>query len=331
MPATELPLLDFLSALADQTRCRMLWLLEQQELTVSELCAVLQLPQSTVSRHLKTLADAQWVTSRRDGTSRYYALATHGDSTHTQIWQLTREQLAGRVGVAQDGRRLARVLADRSRTSQQFFATAAGEWDRLREELFGADLSRQALLGLLPDDWIVADLGCGTGTALAALAPHLARVIGIDASEEMLAAARARVGDVGNVELRRGTLEALPLPDASVDAALMTLVLHHLPAPVLALTEAFRVLKPGGRLLIVDMAPHDREEYRQGMGHVWLGFSDDQLVRLLESAGFAAARVTPLAPATDAKGPALCVAVGRKSADRAPALQTLSAHSSSTT
>ena len=137
MPATELPLLDFLSALADQTRCRMLWLLEQQELTVSELCAVLQLPQSTVSRHLKTLADAQWVTSRRDGTSRYYALATHGDSTHTQIWQLTREQLAGRVGVAQDGRRLARVLADRSRTSQQFFATAAGEWDRLREELFG--------------------------------------------------------------------------------------------------------------------------------------------------------------------------------------------------
>src|SRR5690606_40449850 len=116
MSAAALPLLDSFSALADATRCRMLWLLEQQELTVSELCGVLQLPQSTVSRHLKTLADAGWVTSRRDGTSRYYALASGGDEARAQIWALTRAQLGGRPGIEQDARRLASVLAGRSQT-----------------------------------------------------------------------------------------------------------------------------------------------------------------------------------------------------------------------
>jgi ArsR family transcriptional regulator len=307
-------LLDSFSALADQTRCRMLALLDQQELTVSELCAVMQLPQSTVSRQLKTLGDAGWVSSRRDGTSRYYALGIdRRDDARAQIWQLTRQQLAGRAGVEQDARRLARVLAQRSETSQQFFATAAGEWDRLRDELFGGQFSVQALLGLLPPDWIVGDLGCGTGTVLSAIAPHVARVVGVDASDEMLASARARVRDLTSVELRRGSLESLPLADASLDAAVMMLVLHHLPTPAAALGEAARVLKPGGRLLIVDMTPHEREEYRQQMGHVWLGFSDDQMRRLLEAAGFTSIRIVALAPATDAKGPALFAAGAAKS------------------
>src|SRR5687768_11205456 len=110
-----LPLLDSFSALADRTRCRMLWLLEQQELTVSELCSVLQLPQSTVSRQLKTLADAGWATSRRDGTSRYYSLNLAGaEDPHTRIWELTRAELDSRTGANQDARRLARVLASRS-------------------------------------------------------------------------------------------------------------------------------------------------------------------------------------------------------------------------
>src|SRR4249919_671269 len=124
-------LLDSFTALSDATRCRLLGLIEHHELTVSELCAVLQLPQSTVSRHLKTLADAGWVTSRRDGTSRYYALAAQdADASRAQIWVLTRGYLAGRAGADQDARRLSRVLAERSQTSQQFFASAATEWDR---------------------------------------------------------------------------------------------------------------------------------------------------------------------------------------------------------
>ncbi len=309
MPAASLPLLDSFSALADRTRCRMLQLLDAQELTVSELCAALQLPQSTVSRHLKTLADAGWVVSRRDGTSRYYALALDGaDGPRAQIWQVTRTHLVGRAGADRDARRLSQVLAARSQTSRHFFATAAGEWDRLRDDLFGASFSGQALLGLLPADWVVGDLGCGTGLVVAALAPHVGRVVGVDASDDMLAAAAARVRGMAHVDLRRGSLEALPLEPGTLDAAVMMLVLHHLPAPHAALAEACRVLKPGGRLLVVDMASHEHEEYRQQMGHVWLGFSDEQLRRLLDQAGFVACRLTPLEPGPDARGPALVAA-----------------------
>jgi ArsR family transcriptional regulator len=331
----SLSILDSFSALADPTRCRMLWLLDQQELTVSELCAVLQLPQSTVSRHLKTLSDVDWVSSRRDGTSRYYALAVNGQSANghgpaaarqtpksvtAQIWALTRAQLADRPGVEQDRRRLERVLARRSETSQQFFASSAGQWDRLRAELFGDDFALRALIGLMPADWTVADLGCGTGAMLAGLAPHVERVIGVDASEEMLAAARYRLRDVSNVELKRGSLEAVPIDDASVDAATMMLVLHHLASPAAAIAEAARILRPGGRLLIVDMAPHDREEYRQQMGHVWLGFSDEQIKRLLTHSGLGAPRVLALPPDEDAKGPGLFAASAQKTGKRSEAL-----------
>jgi ArsR family transcriptional regulator len=308
-------LLDSLSALSDPTRCRMLLVLEEQELTVSEICSVLQLPQSTVSRHLKTLVDVGLLTSRRDGTSRFYSLSVSRDDGppgQAELWRLTRREFAARPNADQDGRRLARVLSQRSETSQQFFASAAGQWDRMRDELFGADAYLAALLGLLPPSWIVGDLGCGTGAVTSALAPYAARVIGVDASDEMLRAAEARIGGTTNTELRRGTLEALPIEDDSLDAATMVLVLHHLPSPTLALAEAHRVLKPGGRLLIVDMAPHEREEYRHQMGHVWLGFSEDQVHRLLAQAGFLAVNVRALPPKTEAKGPALFAASATK-------------------
>jgi ubiquinone/menaquinone biosynthesis C-methylase UbiE/DNA-binding transcriptional ArsR family regulator len=315
------PLLDSLSALADPTRSRMLWLLDRQELTVSELCAILQLPQSTVSRHLKTLADADWVSPRREGTSRYYSLARPEpgrgapdghDGPRAQIWSLTKEQLAARPGADQDARRLARVVARRRETSERFFATSAGEWDELREELFGREFVWGALVALLPEEWVVGDLGCGTGAMLPVLAPHVARVIGVDAAEKMLAAARERARRFDNVELRAGALEALPLQAESLDAATMMLVLHHVAAPVEALQEAARVLKPGARLLIVDMAPHEHEEYRQRMGHVWLGFSDDHVRRLLTQAGFESIRILPLAPDSEAKGPSLFAASAQK-------------------
>ena len=309
----DLPIIGALSALADPVRCRLLWLLERQELTVSELCDVLQLPQSTVSRQLKTLSDAGWVSSRREGTSRYYALALDGpDGANTRIWTLMRESLAGTPGVEQDERRLARVLAGRSEASQRFFAASSGEWDRLRDGLFGDRFFLPALPGLLPSDWTVADLGCGTGVITAALAPWVRQVIGVDGSDEMLAAAAARVKGLTNVELRRGTLEQLPIDDGAIDAATMVLVLPHLPSPVEALLEAARVLRAGGRLLIVDMTPHDREEYRQQMGHVWLGFSEESIRKMLEQAGFANVNIRALPPAAEAKGPALFAASATK-------------------
>jgi len=140
------PILDHMAALADPIRVRMLLPLERHELTVSELCAVLQLPQSTVSRHLKTLADDGWVVSRRDGTSRFYGMALDGlDSGARQLWPVIREQVAGN-GTDQDERRLQSVLRRRRAKSEAFFSSASGQWDRLREELFGERVHLTALL-----------------------------------------------------------------------------------------------------------------------------------------------------------------------------------------
>jgi ubiquinone/menaquinone biosynthesis C-methylase UbiE/DNA-binding transcriptional ArsR family regulator len=302
-----------LSVLADATRSRMLLVLERHELTVTELCAVLQLPQSTVSRHLKTLLDAGWVVSRRDGTSRYYSLALDEREHATRrLWVLLREQVSSTTGADQDARRLRSVLARRQTASQEFFASTAGRWDKLRGDLFGAASHLQALPALLDEDWVVGDLGCGTGQVAAALAPFVSRVIGIDRSGEMLQAAKRRLRSFENVELRRGELEALPLDDASLDAATLLLVLHHIPDPGAVLHEAARVLRRGGRLVVCDMLPHDREDYRHHMGHVWLGFAEGTLRKLLDAAGFSKSRISALATDPDSKGPALFVASGVK-------------------
>ena len=304
-------ILDQLAVLSDATRVRVLAVLETHELTVSELCEVLRLPQSTVSRHLKTLADGGWVTSRREATSRLYTVNRDTlPESAKGLWQVVRDQVSAAPGAAADARRLARVLEARRAASQAFFSAAAGEWGRLRAELFGAAAPAKALLGLLEPDWVVADLGCGAGHVAALVAPFVGRVIGVDASPAMLAAAADAVP--ANVDLRQGTLEALPIGDAEIDLALLVLVLHHVPDPARAVAEAARVLRPGGRLIIVDMQPHDREDYRQRMGHVWLGFGDAQITRLLQAARFDAVRALPLAPEPAADGPALFLAAARR-------------------
>jgi ArsR family transcriptional regulator len=306
-------ILDHMSALADPTRCRLLLLLEKHELTVSELCAVLQMPQSSVSRHLKTLADDDWVSSRRDGTSRFYSMPLDDlDSGASRLWPLIREQVTGTAAAGQDDRRLRSVLARRRAKSQEFFATAAAGWDRLRSELFGDSFFLWAVLGLIDPALVVGDLGCGTGQLTETIAPHVTRVIAVDGSADMLDAARKRLADAANVEIRQGDLEALPLNVGELDAAMLSLVLHYSPDPARALTEVARVLRPGGRLLVVDMLPHEREEYQQQMGHVWLGFSEKQMSRLLTGAGFDQVRIRPLPVDPDARGPALFAAVAAR-------------------
>jgi ArsR family transcriptional regulator len=228
------------------------------------------------------------------------------------LWALLREQVCATPGADQDARRLKGLLARRQSTSQAFFESAAGQWDKLRAEMFGAASHLQVLPALLDERWVVGDLGCGTGEVAAALAPFVTRVIAVDRSTDMLQAARRRLKDVGNVHVRRGELEALPVADGELDAATLLLVLHHLPDPAAALAEAGRALKPGGRLVITDMLPHDHEEYRQQMGHVWLGFGEEHILRLLDVAGFRGSRVTALPPRADAKGPALFAAAAWK-------------------
>lgn len=306
-------ILEQLSQLADPIRCRLLLLLETHELTVSELCTVMQLPQSTVSRHLKTLSDGGWLDARRDGTSRRYQLreqVLQGDQG--ELWSLVRSQIGESAASEQDGKRLVEVLKDRRLRSKEFFASASGQWAQHRDQLFGRRFDLAALPGLLSPDWIVGDLGVGTGQTTASIAPFVHRVIAIDESEAMLEAAASRLRGIGNVELRRGELESLPLADQTLDLGLIILVLHHLPEPPAALAEAARVIQPGGRLLVVDMLPHEHEEYRQEMGHLWLGFAPEKMAHWLGQAGFEGVRVTPLSPDPAAQGPTLFVAVATR-------------------
>ena len=318
--ASPLPsMLGWMSSLADATRARILRLVERHELTVVDLCGVLQLPQSTVSRHLKVLADDGWVTARPDGTSRLYRMTLEVlDPAACRLWTLLREQTAGTAVAAQDDRRLGAILARRQTRSQAFFSSAAGQWDRLRRDMFGERFELHALAGLLDEDWVIGDLGCGTGQITEALAPFVRRVVAVDRSRAMLKAARHRLAAHANVELRHGELEALPIDDARLDAAALGLVLVHLPEPAAVLREAARVLRPGGRVLVIDMLEHDRREYQQEMGHVWLGFDRTQMAGWLEAAGFRRIRVQPLPPAPRASGPALFAATGRRSEHHPP-------------
>jgi len=315
LTATVPAILDQLATLADPTRSRIMLLLERYELTVSELCVISQLPQSTVSRHLKALVDAGWIAARAEGTSHLYAMSRHeADAAARRLWLLVREQVGGTPAAVQDERRLQSALAERRTKSQAFFSSSAGQWDRMRDELFGEQFHLAALGAFINPGWTVGDLGCGTGQVTAALAPFVARVIAVDASPPMLEAARKRLEGLDTVDLRRGELEALPVDDEHLDAATMMLVLHHVPEPGRALADVARALKPAGRLILVDMLPHDRESYRQQMGHVWLGFGDAQLRGLLAGAGFESVRIVPLVPDPRVKGPALFVATASRRA-----------------
>ena len=271
------------------------------------------MPQSSVSRHLKTLADDNWVASRRDATSRFYTMPLDDlDSAASRLWPLIREQVASTTAAAHDERRLRGVLERRRVKSQEFFATAAGKWDRLREDLFGDTFYLWAVLGLIDPTLTVGDLGCGTGQLTETVAPYVRRVIAVDGSTEMLEAARKRLSDLGNVDIRRGELETLPINEGELDAALLSLVLHNSPEPARTLTEVARVCRPGAKVLVVDMLPHHHEEYQQQMGHVWLGFSEKQMVKFLTAAGFTGARVRALSVDPDAKGPALFAAIATR-------------------
>ena len=306
-------ILDHLASLADTTRSRILLLLDRHELTVSQLCGIMQLPQSTVSRHLKALLDAGWVASRADGTSNVYSMTRDEvDATARRLWLLVREQVGPTPAAAQDQRRLQAALAERRTKSQEFFSSSAGQWDRVREELYGDRFHLAALAAFAQREWVVGDLGCGTGQVSAAIAPFVRRVVAVDASAAMLQAAKKRLQAFDNVELRRGDLEALPIDDARLDAATLMMVLHHVPEPERALREVGRVLEPGGTLLVVDMLPHERENYRQQMGHVWLGFSEEHIHRLLGESGFGEMMTSPLPPDAKAKGPGLFVATARR-------------------
>ncbi len=265
------PILDRLHALGDESRTRILALLERSELTVTELASVLQLAQPTVSRHLKTLAAEGWVEARADGRNRHYRMARDLDAPARELWRIVNGEIRAAGVYALDAERARGVLEERRLRSAEFFARAAERWDEVREELFGASIQLTPLLGLLSADATVADLGAGTGSLSDTVAPFVARVLAVDSSEQMLAAAAHRLDRHHNVELRRGELESLPMSDAEVDVAVIGLVLHYVVDPPAVFAEAHRVLRPGGRLLLldVDLRGDTGPELYTRIRHLW--------------------------------------------------------------
>ncbi len=306
---TSTRILDQAALLSEETRWRLLHLLSAGEVRVSELCEAMALPQSTVSRHLKTLMQGGWIKARREGTSHFYRFSPEGVSPSSQkLWGLLSNATSGLEALTRDRARLQEVLDRRPGRSRAFFASEGKKWDALREELFGVGFDLMALPGLLDPRMMVGDLACGAGNVAEVIAPFVSRVVAVDASKTMIEAAKARLAGSDNVEVRQGDLEALPMEDGRLDAALIVLALHHVAEPTRVFLEARRVLRPGGRLLLVDMVAHDREEFRRRLGHVWLGFDAEQVLCFLSEAGFINGRFVLLPEPRRAKGPRLFAA-----------------------
>ncbi len=303
------PVIAIFAALADPQRARMLRLLEREELAVGELALALQLPQSTMSRHLKALHEAGLVAKRAEGTATMYRLSRDAIADEARsAWDLLRGSLRGKAEFADDDRRLAEVIASRGDDPKGFFGRVGGEWTGLRQGLFGDRFAADALLALVPSDWTVADLGCGTGEIAAELAPFVRKVVAIDREPAMIDAARRRLREHQNVEVRRGVLEDLPASAGEFDACVLSLVLHHVRAPAKVLASARKTLAKGGTIVVIDMVEHARAEYRTTMGHEHLGFSQEAVSALAAEAKLSLDLYRPLRPAIDGKGPGLFVA-----------------------
>ncbi|MFT8246880.1 ArsR/SmtB family transcription factor [Roseomonas sp. BN140053] len=295
MPA---PLAVF-RALADPTRLRILALLREMELSVGELAQVLGQSQPRVSRHVRIMADAELCERRREGSWIFLSLGKAGRSKPLLAaidgWH---DPSAERWRVA-DAVRLAAVRSDRVAAAEAFFNAHAAEWDAIRS-LHVAETEVEAavtaILAAAPIGRLV-DIGTGTGRMIELLGARAERVTGIDRSPEMLRLARAKLAQAGleQAELHQGDMYALPLADGSADCVVLHQVLHYAQAPAAAIAEAARLLAPGGRLLVVDFAPHEREELRERGAHARLGFDDAQVAGWFAAAGLETTAVRELA------------------------------------
>jgi ArsR family transcriptional regulator len=290
--------LTALKAAGEETRLRILGLLVEGELSVSDLTDILGQSQPRISRHLKLLVEAGLVERHREGAWAFFRLA---DGAAAAVLQPVLRALdAGDRRVLADRERLSAVRAQRAETALSHFARIAPEWDRLRSLHAPEEAVEAAILDTLGPRPIRAlvDLGTGTGRMLQLLGPRAGRVVGLDASHAMLSVARANLEKAGlaRIELRQGDIYAPPLESNAFDLVIVHQVLHYLDDPARALREAARLLAPGGRLLVVDFAPHELEFLRERQAHRRLGFAPEQMAGWLAEAGLDALANRDLAP-----------------------------------
>lgn len=290
-------LLTAFRALAEPTRLRLFALCAREELTVSELVRVVGESQPNVSRHLKQLTEAHLLERFQEGSWVFHRLAQDGERAPLAR-RLTELLPSDGATLADDRERLARVKSDRRERAAQYFAKNAHRWDSLRSLHIDEAQVERALGELLPATGAATllDVGTGTGRMLKLFAPRVARAVGVDLSPEMLAVARANIERWGlaNCSVRRADLHRLPFAKGSFDLATVHMVLHYLDDPAQAVAEVASVLKPGGRLLIVDFAPHAVEQLRADHQHRRLGFADDEVAGWFDAAGLATTSVAHL-------------------------------------
>ena len=289
-----------LAAAGEETRLRILALIAQTELTVSELVAILGQSQPRVSRHLKLLVEAGLAQRHREGAWAFFLAAQSGPGA-----EIVRN-VAARLDpndppLAADRERLAGIRKARAEHAARYFAAHAGDWDQLRSMHAPDAEVEKAVVDIVGDRPVHLLLDCGTGTGrmLELLSTHADRAIGVDLSPAMLSVARANLDRAGvrNAQLRQGDIYALPVERNSCDLAIVHQVLHYLDDPARALREAARALAPSGRLIVVDFAPHEEEHLRERHAHRRLGFSHEEIAGLLADAGLDVIERRDLAPA----------------------------------
>ena len=299
------PALVALSAIGEETRLRILMLIGEAELTVSELVAILGQSQPRVSRHLKLLVEARLAQRHREGAWAFFRIALDGAGA-----QMTRGILAGLDAddpvFAADRARLAEIRTARAAHAARYFATHARAWDHVRSLHVPEARVEGAIRDMLGNERVRCLLDCGTGTGrmLELLASHADQAIGVDLSPAMLAVARANLerANIRGVQLRQGDIYALPVERNSCDLVIVHQVLHYLDDPARALREAARALAPGGRLIAVDFAPHDDESLREGHAHRRLGFARSEVETLLAEANLEPTAHKDLAPGAGESG-----------------------------
>ncbi|MDE2579485.1 MAG: metalloregulator ArsR/SmtB family transcription factor [Hyphomicrobiales bacterium] len=294
-----------LSAAGEETRLRILMLIAEMELTVSELVAILGQSQPRVSRHLKLLLEAGLAERRREGAWAFFRAAQEGPGAEAARAILARLDPADPT-LAADRERLSEIRRSRADHAARYFAQHAAQWDRLRTlHAPEADVERTIVdMALERPFSALLDCGTGSGRMIELLARHAERALGVDQSAAMLSVARANLERAGvkNAQLRQGDIYALPVERNSIDLAVLHQVLHYLDDPARALREAARALRPSGRLIVVDFAPHAEEHLRELHQHRRLGFSPDEIARLLAESELDVVEHRDLAPARRESG-----------------------------
>jgi ubiquinone/menaquinone biosynthesis C-methylase UbiE/DNA-binding transcriptional ArsR family regulator len=287
---------DTLKILSDPTRLRLIALVMLEELSVAELQEILGMGQSRISSQLALLRQASLVADRRDGKKAFYSLRPNLPPEQLALLRAAVNSVSGLEVIEEDGRHLERVLVKRRRVSEQYFNMIAGRLGRNHCPGRSWEAIGRLALRLVPQV-VVADLGAGEGLISQLLARNAKQVWCIDNSPRMVEVGTelARKNDLTNLTYKLGDIEQVPLADGSVDLAILSQALHHARHPQKAVDEAFRILRPGGQLLVLELAEHDFEKARELYADLWLGFKETALEQFLKKAKFSKIEVTPVA------------------------------------